>query len=479
MKWKALQITGCGIGKNVKMDNLIYNSNDTICAISTAPGVGGIAVARISGAQAFDIMRKIWIGKDLDKVPSHTAHLGKVLDSEGQDLDHGVVTVFRTPTSFTGEDVIEISVHGSRWIQAQLIRSLIAAGCRMALPGEFTRRAFASGRLDLAQAEAVADMIASSSRAAHRLAMSQMRGTFSKKIDAVRDELLQLASLLELELDFSEEDVEFASRSRLLELSETLSDRLQKMASSFKSGEAIKDGVPIAIIGRTNAGKSSLLNALVADDRAIVSDIHGTTRDVVEDTAVIGDYLVRFQDTAGIRDTDDPIESIGIERSRRAARNARLVLYVLDSKSNITPQAAADELSGIDCSRLIIVANKIDAVDYFDSDVWAKSFPEAKVVHCSALFVNGLDDLRQIISDRLNAETSDTDIIVTNARHAQALAEASESLRSFALSIRQNIPTDLAAQDLRHAIYSLSSITGTISTPEILQNIFSKFCVGK
>jgi len=461
------------------MNNLIYKQDDTICAISTPPGIGGIAVARVSGKEAFDIVSKIWRGKDLKTLPGHTAHLGKVLDYIGQDLDQAVVTVFRAPASFTGENVVEISVHGSRWIQSQLIQSLIDAGCRMALPGEFTRRAFASGRLDLAQAEAVADMIASSSRAAHRLAMSQMRGTFSKKIDAIRDELLQLASLLELELDFSEEDVEFASRSRLLELSDTLSVRLRQVASSFRAGEAIKDGVPVAIIGKTNAGKSSLLNALVADDRAIVSDIHGTTRDIVEDTVLIGDYLVRFQDTAGLRETEDPIESIGIKRSRNAARNARIVIYVLDSKSDITPSDAITELSGLPQKQLIIVANKIDIADNFYFEEWVKVFPEAKILLCSALNGNGIEDLKGVISQKLAADAEEADIIVTNARHASALTEASESLRIFAEALRQGIPTDLAAQDLRQAIYSLSSITGAITTPEILNNIFEHFCIGK
>ncbi len=316
-------------------DSLIYNNGDTICAISTAPGIGGIAVIRVSGPDAIANVKKIWKGRDLETVDSHTAHLGKVLDADGEMLDECVATVFKNPASFTGEDVVEVSVHGSKWIQAQLIQSLIAAGCRMALPGEFTRRAFAAGRFDLAQAEAVADVIASSSKASHRLALSQMRGTYSRKIDAMRDELLQLASLLELELDFSEEDVEFASRSRLLELAEDLSLQLSRAAASFKSGQAIKDGIPVAIIGNTNAGKSSLLNALVSDDRAIVSDIHGTTRDVIEDTVLIGDYLVRFQDTAGIRETQDPIERMGIERSRMAADTAKLIIYVVDSSSKI------------------------------------------------------------------------------------------------------------------------------------------------
>ncbi len=461
------------------MNNLIYNQGDNICAISTAPGVGGIAVARVSGPEAIGIVAKIWRGKDLTNVKGHTVHFGKILDCDGAELDDALATVFRNPSSFTGEDVVELSVHGSRWIQSQLIRSLINAGCRMALPGEFTRRAFASGRLDLAQAEAVADMIASSSKAAHRLAMTQMRGTFSKKIDAIRDELLQLASLLELELDFSEEDVEFASRSRLLELSDTLSTRLKQVASSFREGQAIKDGIPVAIIGKTNAGKSSLLNALVADDRAIVSDIHGTTRDIVEDTMLIGDYLVRFQDTAGLRETEDPIENIGIQRSRNAARNARLIIYVLDSGSDITPQDAAAELNSLPSDDLIIVANKNDLSATFDIESWASFYPDALILPCSALLGDGIEDLKQAISDRLAADTSESDIIVTNARHAEALHEAAESLATFANALRQNIPTDLAAQDLRHAIYSLSSITGAITTPEILQNIFTHFCIGK
>ncbi len=305
-------------------DALIYNSDDTICAISTAPGTGGIAVARVSGHNAITIVSKIWKGKNLNDVASHSAHLGIVYDSNGEILDEAVATVFRNPNSFTGEDVVELSIHGSRWIQSQLIQSLITAGCRMALPGEFTRRAFAAGRLDLAQAEAVADVISSSSKAAHRMAMSQMRGAFSKKIDAMRDELVQLASLLELELDFSEEDVEFASRNRLLEIADTLSAQLKRAAASFRAGQAIKDGIPVAIVGNTNAGKSSLLNALVEDDRAIVSDIHGTTRDVVEDTIEIGEYLIRFQDTAGLRQTEDPIEQLGIERSHSVASAANI-----------------------------------------------------------------------------------------------------------------------------------------------------------
>ena len=456
-------------------DALIYNSDDTICAISTAPGTGGIAVARVSGHNAITIVSKIWKGKNLNDVASHSAHLGIVYDSNGEILDEAVATVFRNPNSFTGEDVVELSIHGSRWIQSQLIQSLITAGCRMALPGEFTRRAFAAGRLDLAQAEAVADVISSSSKAAHRMAMSQMRGAFSKKIDAMRDELVQLASLLELELDFSEEDVEFASRNRLLEIADTLSAQLKRAAASFRAGQAIKDGIPVAIVGNTNAGKSSLLNALVEDDRAIVSDIHGTTRDVVEDTIEIGEYLILFQDTAGLRQTEDPIEQLGIERSHSVASAANIVIYVVDSSIASNPEETARELPHID----IIVANKTDLPQQFDSATWQKVYPTATILPCSARNGKGIDTLRQTICDLLRADTSEDDIIVANARHAQSLAEAAANLEALSAALRNGIPTDLAAQDLRAAIHHLSTITGTITTPEILQNIFKNFCIGK
>ena len=456
-------------------DALIYNSDDTICAISTAPGTSGIAVARVSGHNAITIVSKIWKGKNLHDVASHSAHLGIVYDSNGEILDEAVATVFRNPNSFTGEDVVELSIHGSRWIQSQLIQSLITAGCRMALPGEFTRRAFAAGRLDLAQAEAVADVISSSSKAAHRMAMSQMRGAFSKKIDAMRDELVQLASLLELELDFSEEDVEFASRNRLLEIADTLSAQLKRAAASFRAGQAIKDGIPVAIVGNTNAGKSSLLNALVEDDRAIVSDIHGTTRDVVEDTIEIGEYLIRFQDTAGLRQTEDPIEQLGIERSHSVASAANIVIYVVDSSIASNPEETARELPHID----IIVANKTDLPQQFDSATWQKVYPTATILPCSARNGKGIDTLRQTICDLLRADTSEDDIIVANARHAQSLAEAAANLEALSAALRNGIPTDLAAQDLRAAIHHLSTITGTITTPEILQNIFKNFCIGK
>lgn len=315
------------------------NDSDTICAVSTPSGVGGIAVVRVSGKDALNIVDKIWCGKRLSEVRSHSAHLGDIADPEDSatPLDTAVATVFRGPASFTGEDVVELSVHGSKWIQRELVNLLVRSGCRTACPGEFTQRAFANGRLDLAQAEAVADVIASSSRSAHRLTASQMRGDFSKSISTLRDKLIEIASLLELELDFSEEDVEFASRSKLRALAEKLHENISRLAASFSTGCAIKDGVPVAIVGEPNVGKSTLLNALLNDSRAIVSDIPGTTRDTIEDTIEINGVLYRFIDTAGIRKTDDSIENLGIERSYDAIGKARIVLWL------ITPDMTEDE----------------------------------------------------------------------------------------------------------------------------------------
>lgn len=455
---------------------LIYDSADTICAVSTPAGTGGIAVVRLSGPEAISIADKIWRGKTIVDCKSHTAHFGTVVDADGSDLDQAVATIFRGPASYTGDDVIEFSVHGSRWIQQRLVNSLIAAGARTALPGEFTRRAFAAGKLDLAQAEAVADMIASSSKAAHRMALDQMRGDFSKRIDEMRNSLVRLASLLELELDFSEEDVEFASRSELRTLAGELASQLQSAADSFAAGNAIKDGIPVAIVGATNAGKSSLLNALLADDRAIVSDIHGTTRDIIEDTTEIGDYLVRLRDTAGLRDTADPIEQMGIERSHQAARHAFLVLYVADS-SDAEALAEARKAVAASARPAILVANKTDISGYRPTVTASSS--EITEVAVSAKNGDGIEALKNAITDIISHATSDCDITVTNARHAEAFAAASQSLRNLIDALDQGIPSDLAAQDLREALYHLSSVTGQITAPEILQSIFTSFCIGK
>lgn len=462
-------------------------STDTICAISTPPGIGGIAVARISGPRAIEIADSIWQGKPLAESDSHTAHLGTVTDTAGEPLDQSVATLFRAPRSFTGEDVVEISVHGSRYVQQALLETLIHAGARLADPGEFTRRAFANGRMDLAEAEAVADVIASTSRAAHRIAMSQMRGGFSQRLAEVRRSLLDLSALLELELDFSEEEVEFASRSRLRELAQGIYDEVTRLHQSFASGSAIKDGIPVAIIGATNAGKSSLLNALLGDDRAIVSDIHGTTRDVVEDTLTIGDYLFRFMDTAGLRHTSDTIERIGIERSRRAMQRASVIIALVDTTAALQPEILAEAI-GHPEANLIIALNKTDittprAVADIRVQI-TEALPAnttATTIAISARTGEGLDELRRHLT--LAAGLCDTQategVMVTNARHAEALRQAGESARRVIDGLDTDLPGDLIAQDLRETIHHLGTITGTITTPEILSTIFSRFCIGK
>lgn len=451
----------------------ITATNDTICAISTPYGSGGIAVARISGPDAIAIVDRIWKGKPLAACQSHTVHLGDIYDTTDEVLDQAVATVFRAPASYTSEDTVEISVHGSKWIQRELINSLINAGARLAERGEFTSRAFAAGRFDLAEAEAVADLIASSSRASHRIALGQMRGSVSRRLDTLRAALVDLASLLELELDFSEEDVEFASRDRLLELAVQTQNEIQRLLDTFNRGAAIKDGIPVAITGRTNAGKSSLLNAILGDERAIVSDIHGTTRDIVEDTLEIGDYLIRFQDTAGLRDTDDVIERIGIERSFRAAETARIVVYVVDSSDTNNIDIDATEMLGdIPAERIITVFNK--------SDISTLPCPESAIA-ISTKTGDGLDDLREALIAKLKlfADTENGEVLLTNARHAQALTQAAKSITDFIDALRNGIPTDLAAQLLRETLHHLSTITGAITTPEILQTIFTRFCIGK
>lgn len=470
-------------------------NSDTICAISTAPGIGGIAVVRISGPEAIEITDKIWHGKKLADVGSHTAHLGTLIDPQLPDepLDTAVATVFRGPRSFTGENVVEISIHGSKWIQRELVNLLIRSGCRAAQPGEFTQRAFANGHLDLAQAEAVADVIAASSRSAHRLAASQMRGDFSKHISDLRDKLIEIASLLELELDFSEEDVEFASRQQLRELAQTLYQNISSLASSFSTGSALKDGIPVAIVGEPNAGKSTLLNHILHDNRAIVSDIPGTTRDTIEDTMEIDGTLYRFIDTAGIRETSDSIESLGIERSFSAIAKARIVVWLVTPDMSITDFRAMEsdiKRHLADDAKLIVALNKIDTVS-------------GRIAACeSGESVSQLLDNRENNSDELicmSAKTGqnveelisalhrysgadkieEADLIVTNARHYEALIHAQDSIQRVIQGLNYNLSGDFIAQDLRETIHHLSTITGTITTSDLLQTIFSRFCVGK
>lgn len=462
---------------------------DTICAISTPPGIGGIAVARVSGPESIMITQSLWKGVDLSQVKSHTAHLGNILDCDGSVLDQALVTVFKAPNSFTGDNVVEISIHGSKYIQRQLINALISSGARLADPGEFTRRAFISGKLDLAQAEAVADMIASSSKAAHRIAINQMRGGFSKRLSSLREQLLELASLLELELDFSEEDVEFASRKKLLKIAIDVNTEVNRLLHSFKSGSAIKDGIPVAIVGETNAGKSSLLNTILGDDKAIVSDIHGTTRDIIEDTIEVGDYLFRFMDTAGLRDTTDKIESIGIDRAYSAISHARIVILVIDLTQPLNTQPLQyihNNIESDDLTKLIIALNKSD----LDGTVLTtnkirealkdcKISSEVPILPISAKNGTGIDALLKELQKTVAANDETDNVMITNLRHCEALTKAADSSQRVISGLQDNLSGDLIAQDLRETIFHLGTITGNITSQDILTNIFSRFCIGK
>lgn len=457
---------------------------DTICAISTPPGVGGIAVVRVSGPDAIAVADRIWNGKPLASAATHTAHFGKVMSADGNILDECLATVFRAPRSFTGDDIVEFGIHGSRWIQREILNLLIQSGCRLAEPGEFTRRAFTSGKMDLAEAEAVADLIASSSRAAHRIAINQMRGNISAKLSELRESLLDLASLLELELDFSEEDVEFASRTRLMKLSGEIYREIERLHGSFSSGQAIKDGIPVAIIGRTNVGKSSLLNMLVGDNRAIVSDIHGTTRDIVEDTIEIGDYRFRFMDTAGIRKTEDSIENLGIERSYDAAQRSEIILYVIDPTAPYSDAEIAQTFDrlGSTSENTIILINKSDISPSEYSFIPGQKFQNYRVLEISAKTGDGIDSLKQSLAEtaeRITGQAQQDTVLITNARHAEALSNASRSIAQVIEGLKADLPGDLIAQDLRETLHHLSTITGSITTPDILATIFTRFCIGK
>ena len=461
--------------------------NDTIAAISTPPGVGGIAVIRVSGPKALEIVNSAWTGSDLTKVPSHTVHLGKYTSKEGDILDEGVATVFIAPASFTGEDTVEIGIHGSAWIQRTILSDLINRGARIANPGEFTQRAFLNGKIDLAQAEGVADLIASSSKAAHDLALSQTKGTFSKEFDQLRERLIEFASLLELELDFSEEDVEFADRTKLQSLCEEILTKVNRLADSYHRGSVLKNGVPVVIAGIPNAGKSSLLNLLLEEDKAIVTDIPGTTRDTIEDTVEIDGILYRFVDTAGLRDTADEVEGIGVRKAISAINKAFVVLWVFDPTQLFDSQLQAFKEFRIQNpdKNTIVLVNKSDLSDIPNLTNLTDHI-HLSVIPFSTKTGDGLEELlKELKSVCTHDSNTSSDIIVTNARHYEALTRAAGALERVRESLLQDsvstipVSADFIAQDIREATAYLATITGAITTDNLLQSIFSRFCIGK
>lgn len=476
------------------------NKQSTIAAIATPAGTGGIAVVRISGPRAIEIADSAWRGRSLAAMRSHSATLGNYISSDGSVLDQAVAIVYRAPKSYTGEDVVELSLHGSIWIQREVLSDLIKRGAHAAAPGEFTQRAFLNNRLDLAQAEGVADLIAASSKAAHRLAMTQTRGNFSKEFEALRLRLVEFASLLELELDFSEEDVEFADRSHLKTLASDILGKVERLAKSYSTGAVIKDGVPVVIAGVPNAGKSSLLNLLLDEDKAIVTDIPGTTRDIIEGTSEIDGILYRFIDTAGLRDSSDKVERIGIDRARAKMNNARIVIWIVDPTSPLPPQL--DELrmfrkTNPDIDTIIVLgksdlkpkdtgtSSKInDAITILLSEMplsaTTSQSDKKNTISFSALTGEGLSEIRQRLKDIATCGYDPQDeLIVTNARHYEALTKGTLSLRRAIEGIDNGISADFIAQDVRETLHHLATVTGTVTTPDLLQTIFSRFCVGK
>jgi tRNA modification GTPase len=450
--------------------------NDTICALATAPG-GALGIIRISGSQALEILSRVFRGSgDVQTFQPNTIHYGHIKDG-AEIIDEVMVSVFKAPHSYTGEDSVEISCHGSRYILNKVLELLIACGCRMANPGEYTQRAYLNGKMDLSQAEAVADLIASSNKTTHQMAMSQLRGGISSRLSQLREQLLKLTSLLELELDFSDhEDLEFADRSELLELTKTIDNHIARLAHSFETGQALKQGIPVAIVGKTNVGKSTLLNALLKDDRAIVSDIHGTTRDTIEETMDINGIQFRFIDTAGLRKTDDEVEQIGIERTIQKIKQARIVIWLLDQRPTWSEIDEMHELSkGKKC---IYVHNKADLIDIhkFNPYILPLSMISAKTGE-------GISNLKKRIfeeAERIGLTLNANDVIVTNARHYDALTRAHDHIQRVIDGLQMQLSGDLLAEDLRLTLDTLAEITGGQITPnEVLGNIFSHFCVGK
>ena len=463
------------------------NHTDTICAIATAQG-GAIGVIRVSGPEAICITNRHFRpiqGASLAERKARTAVFGHLTGSDGEMLDEVLVTLFRAPHSYTGEDSVEISCHGSSYILQQALRLLIDSGCRLAAPGEYTQRAFLNGKMDLSQAEAVADLIASTSAATHRLALSQLRGGFSQELSALRDKLLHLTSLMELELDFSDhEELEFADRSELSQIADDIERVIARLTHSFNVGNAIKNGVPVAIIGETNVGKSTLLNALVGEERAIVSDIHGTTRDVIEDTVNVRGITFRFIDTAGIRQTTDVVESIGIERTYQKMQQASIVLWMIDA--SVTSEANSkfniQNLELISDKPLLLLFNKCDQISEQQQVELAQAYAhiDAPKLFISAKNRIGLDTLEShLVEAAALPDISQSDVIVTNARHYEALTHALDAIHRVQDGLAMNLSGDFVSQDLRECIHHLSDIVGEVSTDSVLQNIFKHFCIGK
>ncbi len=497
---------------------MYIRNEDTICAPATVPGTGAISVIRVSGSKALSIADQVVACRtgSISEADGYTIKFGTVSDADGRVIDEVLASVFRAPRSYTGEDSVEISCHASSYIVSEIMSLLYAAGARAAEPGEFTQRAYLNGKMDLAQAEAVADVIASQNAAAHRIAFKQMKGGFSSELRDMRAELLELVSLMELELDFSEEEVEFADRSRLDNLLVEIISHVGRLIDSFRLGNAIKNGVPVAIAGATNTGKSTLLNALLGEDRAIVSDIHGTTRDTIEETLNIDGILFRFIDTAGLRETSEVVEKIGIERTFKKISEASIVLGMVDLTRDLdtTLDTVSDILDKVDfnCQKLVILLNKTDIFDTnknvstintivsliknkgfkarlsnegeihgTESNIEENSSKDVvNILPISAKTGSGIGTLRELLASTQRDLLGDSDTtLVTNQRHVQALTDARTSLLRVREGLASALPTDLAAQDIREAIYHIGSIVGEISTDEVLGNIFRNFCIGK
>lgn len=451
------------------------NNHTTIAALATGPG-GAIALIRLSGPQAVAIAQSVF-SKPLADAKGYTVHFGTVSDGDCV-LDEVLVTLFRAPKSYTGEDMVEISCHGSSYITSELLALLIRKGATPAMAGEFTQRAFLNGKLDLSQAEAVADLIASESGAAHRIALNQMRGGYAAELAVLRDKLLHITSLLELELDFSEEDVEFADRAELHRLLNEIKNRCQSLAGSFRTGNVLKNGVPVAIVGAPNAGKSTLLNRLLGEERAIVSDIAGTTRDFIEESLTLEGIRFRFIDTAGLRHTEDTIEALGIERTKERIQRSMLVLLLIPEP--LSPDEIEERIRSLQLSeeqQLIVLLNKSDLWNTTSlTEKFESTYP---VLSIAARSGEGLESLKSFLIKSVGADIPEESLVVSNIRHYEALLHASEALERAIAALTNGLPADLISEDVRQVLYQLGTITGEITTEDILRNIFGKFCIGK